>query len=89
MFTIMSEFFCEINWMRLDVGFRNDQLPIMIFVLRAKNSDYKPGETWYVISGKWWNAWKKYTRYDVSINLFESTRTQHSDDSFDKSILYF
>jgi len=40
---------------------------VAFLLTRAKNSDYKAGETWYIISGKWWNAWKEYTHYDVSI----------------------
>nr|CAB3267554.1 ubiquitin carboxyl-terminal hydrolase 32 [Phallusia mammillata] len=35
---------------------------------RSCSTGYKPGETWFLISGKWWNQWKKHTQYNPSFN---------------------
>jgi len=36
-----------------------------ILCFRSNCRGYKAGETWYLISGKWWQSWMKYSKYNV------------------------
>ena len=37
---------------------------------RACRRGYRPNDTWYLVSGKWWNSWKSYTEYGVRYQQF-------------------
>ncbi|CAK8672621.1 unnamed protein product [Clavelina lepadiformis] len=48
---------------------------------RSDQQNYHVGETWYVVSGKWWTVWKKYTQFDSTLSVSNEDWEQIADDS--------